>query len=138
MLFFVILVIFSELATAQTKSPIYLKKFFVVLKTGQRFEGHNGVLDSTGMNGQLKSGKDISIQRSNIKTLYASEGSQAGLMGCLCALVGLVCSLYLSYDSNSESKISSEAVILLTTGSGIIGALIGASQKKWKIINLTN
>ncbi|MCB0277999.1 MAG: hypothetical protein KDD94_00750 [Calditrichaeota bacterium] len=110
-----------------------LDEFLLIKTSGDRINGHNGLLRSKKITGWDEKKQSIEIDRSEIKNLYVYKSSNAVTMGVLGTMAGAVFGLGLR---NGNNEISTSTIPVTAAIGGLIGVVIGASQENWDKINL--
>ncbi|UCD18079.1 MAG: hypothetical protein JSV44_03990 [Candidatus Zixiibacteriota bacterium] len=140
------LVVLAVLMACQPSSAqddsVTCSQFRVILNSGERIEGRNGILTSISLTGVSNKGRSIDIPRSEIWVIYRCSGSKAGkgaLMGAGMGLItGIIAIIQLQADPEQEideSKIA-PGFLVLTGGAALIGMAIGSAFPTWERIPL--
>ena len=129
------LVIFLQASLEAQSTSGRFAKFVLVLKQGERIEGIN-VVSSDRLIGTALDGNRLNVQCDSIKTLYVSDGTQAGLMGILGGAVGLVVGISASaqHEEGQPSNIDPETIVILGAGGALVGVLLGSQIESWKTL----
>ena len=135
------LLIVAQSVHAQETIKIF-KQFRVLLKSGERYEGKEGHLSASDLEGTLKGGESMTIPRDDIRALDVSRGSNAGKYAMIGAGIGLLTSLTAALAAWSASEddplleFQGGTAVAITAGftiaGGLIGAAFGATQLKWE------
>ena len=133
-----VLFLLPQFLICQISAPTY-SDFIIILKSGERIEGRNGVVKSSQLTGQTLTNSPLSYPLKDIQTLYISTGTKAGSMALVCGAVGLATSLLAILEANtSDVGVDGKKATALTlglTGAGIlIGAVVGSSMHTWQTI----
>ncbi|MCG6957329.1 MAG: hypothetical protein LJF04_15170 [Gemmatimonadetes bacterium] len=117
------------------------ERFRLLLATGERVDGRDGVLTDTAFRGMRGSG-EINVSLGDIRSLDISSGSQAGKglaiglgVGLVSALAGILSAAADETRTLDTSKILPVAVGL-TVGGGALGLLVGSRYPKWERLSL--
>lgn len=121
-----------------------LKNFRVLLRNGDRHEGKNGRLTEDSLEWAMKNGQPMTVPREEIRALDEARGSEAGKYAMIGAGIGLLSALTAALAASAAAaddpslEFKGGAAIAVTVGftvaGGLIGAAIGASQKRWERI----
>jgi hypothetical protein len=121
-----------------------LTNFRVLLRNGDRREGKNGRLTEDSLEWMMKNRQPMTVPREEIRALDESRGSEAMKYGAIGAGIGLLTALTAALwasaaaadDPSLEFKGGAAIAVTagFTIGGGLIGAAIGASQKRWERI----
>jgi len=138
---FLTVLVFAVLLSIQPvtaeDNPMTIKRFKVLLTTGQRIEGHDAVLTSDGLEG-ISYDTSVSVRREHIRSVYRCTGTKAlkglaigGGLGLFAGVMGGMGAV------DSESHTSPGQVIAVFTGVGAsIGLLMGLSTRSWTTVPL--
>jgi hypothetical protein len=117
-----------------------MRRFRVLLTTGERIEGKNGVLSPTSLEGTASTGIPVNVQRSDIRALDAYMGSQAAKWGLAGAGLGLLTGLLAVVEvaANPDVILNEGAAAGVTAGlticGGLIGLLVGSQDARWESV----
>jgi hypothetical protein len=133
----ILLLVLSQNAFSQTEVREF-SRFRVLLRSGERFEGRDGRLTETGLEGTSSKGEAIKISMSNLRALDAATGSEAGKWALAGAGLGLASGLLaiMQVNLNDDLEVDSDAALVVTAGltavGALIGGMVGASHQKWE------
>lgn len=135
-----VLLLYQDIS-AQDSTRV-MQRFRVLLKTGERIEGKNGVLSPASLEGTTKAGTTLNIQRSSIRALDVYAGSNMAKWGAVGAGLGLVTGLLaiIQVSADSDATLNEGAAVGvtagLTIGGGLIGLLAGSRDSRWESVPL--
>ncbi len=141
---FCLLTLVMSAQPVSAEEPIQLKKFRVLLTTGERLEGHHGVLDENELRGVSSNDTALVISRTDIRALDRHLGSRAsqgalmgGGMGLLSAVLGV---MQAEADAASDPYIEVDdsrimpVMVGFTAGGALIGLAVGSASQRWEKI----
>ena len=117
---------------------VKIDQFKVLMVTGQRLEGRQGILTESGLDGFVAD-TSVSFQREHIRRVYKHNGSKAIQGLAIGGGSAFALSFVMAYSPHhdSESSTSREAGVALFTGAGaVIGLVIGLMTDSWKDVPL--
>lgn len=126
--------ILNSFVYSQEKS---FSKFRVLLHSGERIEGLNGVLKDSILVGKLKNGTSLSIKRDEIRLMDEASGTQvfkgAAIGGGLGLIVWIAAVANVEADPDRVLKEDATKIGLTITAACVaVGALIGSFYNKWE------
>ena len=132
-------------ACAQSSEKVF-ERFRILLHTGQRMEGYEGLLTETALEGRRESGTAISIPLDDIRTLDVSRGSKASRYAAIGVGMGLLTSLYAvlsaSWSPEGEETLDTAEILPITLGAtvggGLLGMVIGLGSPNWERMTIPN
>ena len=145
LLLLTVLPVSPQQACAQSTEGVF-ERFRILLHTGQRMEGYEGLLTETALEGRRESGTAISIPFDDIRTLDVSRGSKASRYAVIGAGMGLLASLYgvlsASWSPEGEETLDTAEILPITLGAtvggGLLGMLIGSGSPSWERMPIPN
>jgi len=145
LLLLAVLPVSPQQACAQSTEGVF-ERFRLLLHTGERMEGYEGLLTETALQGRTESGTAISIPLQDIRSLDAARGSKARRNAFIGAGMGLLTSLYAvlsAASSPDESETLDTGKILpvtlgATVGGGLLGMVIGSGSPNWERVPIPN
>ena len=145
LLLLIVTTLLSPQAGAQSSEKVF-ERFRLLLHTGDRVEGYEGLLTETVLQGRRESGAAISIPLDDIRTLDVSRGSKASRYTAIGAGMGLLASLLgvLSAASSPDEDQTLDTGKILpvtlgaTVGGGLLGMVIGLGSPNWERMPIPN
>lgn len=117
-----------------------LRRFRVVLKDGDRFEGKRGIIKGDSLIGQSFSGLKVGFALNDINTLQLCTGDKAIRDGLLGILAGGLVSLPICIQEEDdprrlgEKEFREDYFFAFTAAGFVIGLIVGSHERTWENI----
>jgi len=121
---------------------IELGKFRALLKTGERIEGHSGILTEDSLTGTTRDGNSASIPIQSIQVIDRSVGTQGTTLGLVGGGLGFAYVIVDLLEADSTTRFGAREfeyedrdildLMEYTIGGALIGIAVGSCIEKWQ------
>ena len=117
-------------------------RFRMLLNSGDRIEGTDGILSDTTFRGRANAGNSIDVPRASIRALDVSTSSEAGKYAAIGAGLGLLTGLLAIAQVSADptrvlnTDAATAVTAALTVGGGLSGLAVGSGQRRWESVPL--